>query len=316
MRNAFAAEVTALAAADPRVVLLSGDIGNRLFDDFKARCPGRFFNCGVAEANMIGVAAGMAMCGFRPIAYTITPFITTRCLEQIRVDICYHHVPVIVVGTGSGLSYASLGATHHSCEDIALLRALPHMTVVCPGDAVEVKLALRAALAYEEPVYIRLGKKGEPLVHQQPVDFAIGKAIIVRPGDDVCILSTGNTLALAVRAAEDLGKQGVRAQVVSFHTVKPLDELFLAEVFARFLVVTTVEEHSRLGGLGGAVAEWLTDQLPQKARLVRMGTADHFMHEAGNQQHARNYFGLTPDRIAEKTLQALSRESIALSPTR
>jgi transketolase len=307
MRNAFASEITALAAADPRIVLLSGDIGNRLFDEFKARCPGRFFNCGVAEANMIGVAAGMAACGLRPVAYTITPFVTTRCLEQIRVDVCYHHVPVIIVGTGSGLSYASLGSTHHSCEDIAFLRALPHMTVVCPGDAVEVRQAVRAALAQDEPVYIRIGKKGEPLVHKQPVDFVLGKGIVVRPGQDVCFFSTGNTLALAVRAAEELDKKGVSAQVVSLHTVKPLDEFLLADAFTRFRLVVTVEEHSRVGGLGGAVAEWLTDQPPQPARLLRVGTPDAFLHETGNQEHARRYFGLTPEKIAGQALQALAR---------
>src|SRR5262249_3895225 len=126
MRNAFADEITALADADPRIVLLSGDIGNRLFDKFRERFPQRFYNCGVAEANMIGLAAGLALGGLRPVAYTITPFITTRCLEQIRVDICYHDVPVVIVGVGGGLSYASLGPTHHSCEDIALLRSLPN----------------------------------------------------------------------------------------------------------------------------------------------------------------------------------------------
>ena len=309
MRNAFAAEVTALAAADSRVVMLSGDIGNRLFDDFKARCPGRFFNCGVAEANMISMAAGMAMSGLRPIAYTITPFVTTRCLEQIRVDVCYHHVPVIIVGTGSGLSYASLGGTHHSCEDIAFLRALPHMMVVCPGDPVEVKLALRAALAQDEPVYIRLGKKGEPVVHQQPVDFVIGKGIVVRPGKNVCLLSTGNTLPIAMRAAEELGQSGSSAQVVSLHTVKPLDEALLADVFGRFQVVATIEEHSLLGGLGGSIAEWMVDRPPQKARLVRIGTADHFIHEAGNQEYARRHYGLTAETIVDRVRQAMPRRA-------
>ncbi|HEV3204303.1 MAG TPA: transketolase C-terminal domain-containing protein [Gemmataceae bacterium] len=305
MRNAFAAEITALAAADQRVVLLSGDIGNRLFDEYKVRAPGRFFNCGVAEANMIGMAAGMAASGLRPVAYTITPFITTRCLEQIRVDVCYHHVPVIIVGTGSGLSYASLGATHHSCEDIAFLRALPHMIVVCPGDPVEVKQALRAALAQDEPVYIRLGKKGEPVVHKQPPDFVIGKGIVVRPGNEVCLISTGNTLAIAGRAAEELAKKGVSAQVVSLHTVKPLDEPLLADGFARFQVMVTIEEHSLIGGLGASIAEWVVDRPPQKARLLRIGTTDCFIHEAGNQEYARNFYGLTAARIAERTLEAM-----------
>ena len=128
MRNAFAKQITRLAQQDERVVLLSGDIGNRLFDDFKAKCPGRFFNCGVAEANMIGMAAGMAMSGLRPFCYTITPFITYRCMEQIRVDVCYHDVPVVIVGTGAGLAYASLGATHHSCEEMGMLRLLPGLS--------------------------------------------------------------------------------------------------------------------------------------------------------------------------------------------
>src|SRR5215467_4329085 len=144
MRNAFADELTKLGSEEPCVVMLSGDIGNRLFDKFKDRHPGRFLNCGVAEANMTGVAAGMAMCGLRPVAYTITPFVTTRCLEQIRVDVCYHNLPVTIVGVGAGLSYASLNATHHSCEDVAFLRALPNMSIVCPADPVEVRCSLKA----------------------------------------------------------------------------------------------------------------------------------------------------------------------------
>ena len=308
MRNAFAAEITALAALDERIVLLSGDIGNRLFNGYKAHFPERFFNCGVAEANMTGMAAGMALCGLRPVTYTITPFVTTRCLEQIRVDICYHNVPVVIVGVGGGLSYAGLGATHHSCEDIAFLRVLPNMSVVCPGDAVEVKLALRAALKHQGPVYLRLGKKNEPIVHKQAPEFVIGKGIVLRKGSDVCLLSTGNILPIALQAADELGKRDVSAQVVSFHTVKPLDEELLAEAFASFAVVVTIEEHSVLGGLGGSVAEWLADRMPheaklEKAQLLRIGTTDTFLHEAGNQAYARHYFGLTPENIAERTFQ-------------
>ena len=304
MRNAFAEEITALAAQDERVVLLAGDIGNRLFDDFKSHFPTRFYNCGIAEANMTGVAAGLALSGLRPVTYTITPFNTTRCLEQIRVDACYHKLPVIIVGVGGGIAYASLGGTHHACEDIALLRALPQMTVVCPGDAVEVRLALRAALREEGPVYLRLGKKGEPVIHQKVPDFSIGRAIVIHTGTEICILSTGNTLPLAVEAGEELNSKGVSAQVVSFHTVKPLDEDFLTDVFTRFTVVVTVEEHSVVGGLGGGIAEWLADHPPLKGRLLRIGTPDTFLHEAGEQEHAREVFGLTPSSIAEKTLQA------------
>ncbi len=300
MRNAFAAEITELAADDNRIVLLSGDIGNRLFDRYKERFPDRFYNCGVAEANMISVAAGMALSGLHPVAYTIAPFITTRCLEQIRVDVCYHNLPVVIVGVGAGLSYASLGATHHSCEDIALLRVLPNMSVVCPGDAIEVRLALRAALQQPGPVYVRLGKKGEPPVHTEAPDFAIGRGIVVRPGSDVCLLSTGNMLPVALHAAEELQLRGLSAKVVSFHTVKPLDEEMLGTVFARFSVVVTIEEHSVLGGLGGSVAEWLADRPPQRARLCRLGTPDSFPHEATEQSYAREMFGLTAEKIAER----------------
>src|SRR5258708_18574645 len=146
MRNSFAHEITRLAQEDDRIVLLSGDIGNRLFDEFKLKCPGRFHNCGVAEANMIGVAAGLAMTGLRPVCYTIAPFITYRCLEQIRVDVCYHNVPVTIVGTGAGLAYASLGGTHHSCEEMGMLRLLPGLAVLAPADEWEVRGAIKAAL--------------------------------------------------------------------------------------------------------------------------------------------------------------------------
>ncbi len=299
MRNAFATTITQLALVDDRIVLLSGDIGNRLFDTFRDRCPGRFFNCGVAEANMISVAAGMAMNGLRPIAYTIAPFITTRCLEQIRIDICYHDLPVVVVGVGAGLAYASLGPTHHACEDIALLRALPNMAVVCPGDAMEVRLAMPAALQRSSGTYIRLGKKGEAAVHQAPPAFAIGRAITVRPGRDVCLLSTGNMLPEASLTADLLAKAGISAQLVSFHTVKPLDEDCLAEVFRRFALVATVEEHSRLGGFGAAVAEWLADQGRLPALLCRFGSADVFLHESSEQEEARAHFGLTAPQLAQ-----------------
>lgn len=313
MRNAFAAEITQLAAEDSRLVLLTGDIGNRLFDAYKDRFPGRFFNCGVAEANMMSVAAGMALSGLRPITYTITPFTTTRCLEQIRVDVCYHNVPVIIVGVGAGLSYAANGGTHHSCEDIAFLRVLPHMTVICPGDSWEVRAALRAALQQDAPVYIRLGKKGEPVVHDGMPAFRIGKAIIMRPGSDVCVLSTGNLLPVSLAAADELAREGIAAQVVSFHTVKPLDEYLLSEVFKTFPVVLTVEEHSILGGLGGSVAEWLADQAPVRGRLRRIGTADTFLHEAGEQEYARERFGLTAENIAyecRKSCQAVNRDAV------
>jgi transketolase len=306
MRNAFADELTKLGDEDARIVMLSGDIGNRLFDKFKAKHPSRFFNCGVAEANMMGVAAGMAMNGLRPVAYTITPFVTTRCLEQIRTDVCYHEAPVTIVAVGAGLSYSGLGPTHHACEDISFLRSIPNMVVICPGDAFEVRAALRASMRQDRPVYIRMGKKGEPVVHAGPIEnFQIGKAIPVSDGKDVCLLSTGNMLPQAIEAAHKLKEQGISAQVVSFHTVKPLDEAYLKEAFDRFTLVATIEEHSLIGGFGAAVSEWLTDSRTTNQNFVRFGTPDAFFKKSGEQEYAREMLGLSAHQIAEKIIHAL-----------
>jgi transketolase len=304
MRNTFASTLTKLAQTDQRIVLLSGDIGNKLFDSFKEQCPGRFFNCGVAEANMTSMAAGMALCGLRPVTYTIASFVTVRCLEQIRIDVCYHNLPVIIVGVGAGLSYAELGATHHSCEDIAMMRVLPNMTVVCPGDAVEVRLALEAAFKQGGPVYIRLGKKNEPIIHKDEPDFQIGKGIIIREGGkEVCLLGTGNVMPVVVETADLLATHGIKAQVVSMHTVKPLDEELLEKVFSQFKIIATVEEHSLIGGLGGSVAEWLSDQRSRKADLLRFGTKDEFMHGAGKQKTARQSVGIDAEILAGEILK-------------
>ena len=305
MRNAFADEITKIGKTHSKVVLLSGDIGNKLFDKFKEGAPTRFFNCGVAEANMMSVAAGMALCGLRPVIYTITPFTTTRCFEQIRVDACYHEAPVVIVGTGSGMSYAELGPTHHSCEDMAILRTLPNMTVIAPGDSTELRLALRAALQLNGPAYMRIGKKGEPAVHATEPDFRIGKSITVQPGKHVCLIATGVMLSVMVKVAGALARKGISARVESFHTVKPLDEATLAEVFKGYPVVSVAEEHSRIGGLGGGIAEWLARQRGPQGRLLAFGTDDAFMHEVGSTEYARKKFGLTVENIAEQTEAAL-----------
>jgi transketolase len=311
MRNAFADEITKLGAVDPRVVLLSGDIGNKLFDKFKECAEGRFFNCGVAEANMMSVAAGMALSGLRPVTYTIAPFTTTRCFEQIRVDVCYHVAPVIIVGTGAGLSYAELGPTHHSLEDLALLRSLPGMIVFAPCDAVELRLGLRSALQQDAPLYMRIGKRGEPIIHNQQPDFQLGRAITVREGDHVCIISTGNIMPVALNAADILAEDGFSARVESFHTVKPLDTDRLKEVFALYPLVAVVEEHSRLGGLGGSIAEWLVLQDGLRGRMLGFGTDDLFMHEVGSQEYARRKFGLTAENIAKRISGQLARPRAA-----
>jgi transketolase len=302
MRNAFADEMTQLAKADPRVMLLSGDIGNKLFDPFKKVAAKRFLNCGIAEANMMGVAAGLALNGLRPVVYTITPFTTTRCFEQIRVDVCYHEAPVVIVGTGSGLSYAELGPTHHSLEDLAILRTLPGMQVIAPCDATEMRQALRQSLQSTHPTYIRIGKKGEPAIHDPNVDFKIGKAIKILDGKDILIVATGTLMPNVLAAAKLLGTEGLSAQVASFHTIKPLDEDYLQQAFKDCKLVVTVEEHGRLGGLGSAVSEFIS-QFGSHPPLLRLGTLDEFMHEMGTQEYARIRYGLDAPGIARQILQ-------------
>jgi transketolase len=305
VRNAFAAEITELARADERVVLLSGDIGNRLFDGYRDAHPERFHNCGVAEAAMMGIAAGLAMCALRPFVYTIATFATARCFEQIRVDVSYHHQPVVIVGVGAGLSYASLGGTHQACDDVALLRSLPGMAVVCPADPPETRAAVRAALAHGGPVYLRLGKKGEPALHSGIPDFTIGRSITLRAGERAALLGVGTAAALALEAGDLLASRGVPARVESFHSVKPLDEELLTEVFDGYEVVAVVEEHSVVGGAGGAVAEWVADGTRRRARLLRAGTQDRYVHEAGSQDHVRARLGLTAAGVADAVMAAL-----------
>ena len=291
MRNAFADEITQIASTDPRVVLLSGDIGNRLFDRLRAQSPSQFINCGVAEANMMGVAAGMGLCGLRPVVYTITPFTTTRCLEQIRVDVAYHESPVMIVGTGSGLSYASLGPTHHSLEDFAILRAIPNMRILAPWDAVSLRRLIREALEDHVPTYIRIGKKGERDLLSADRVANLGGLTEARAGDAACILAVGTVASEAVAAAEVLASNGVACNVMLAHTVKPFDEVGVRTLLAKHKLVLVVEEHSVVGGFGESVASF-AQKLSYTGRVVRLGVPDAFLSKSGSQRYARAITGI------------------------
>ena len=301
MRNAFIRGLTALAERDDRVVFLTGDLGYKLFDDFAERFPGRFLNAGVAEQNMVGVAAGLALEGFRPFVYSIATFATLRCLEQIRDDVCYNGLAVTVVGVGGGFSYGANGPTHHATEDLAVMRALPNMTVVAPGDPVEAELAV-AALP-DTPTYLRLGRAGDPVVHQLPPEFRIGRAITVREGDDCALLSTGGMLPTAVEAAELLAESDIAARVVSMHTVKPLDEDAL-ERSCRTRLTVTLEEHSRVGGFGSAVSEWMAAN-NGSGPLLSIAAEDTFAAEVGDGDSLRRRNGLDAETIARRVAEGL-----------
>ncbi len=300
MRNAFAKAMTDLARERSDVCLLSGDIGNRMFDLYKEVAPERFLNCGIAEANMMSMASGMALSGLRPVVYTITPFTTTRCLEQIRIGVAYHEAPVVIVGTGSGLSYAELGATHHSLEDIAILRSIPNLHICAPADSLELVVHLRDAITQAIPTYIRIGKKGEPDLHQESTILGIGKAHLLQSGKKFLLLGVGPILSEALTASENLRRRGIDLAVASVGTIKPLDHEFLLRMVDEgYDNWISLEEHHRIGGLGSSLLEWLADNCINSVRLRRMGIKDHFVHHLGGQSYVRGSEGLNADSIIE-----------------
>ena len=306
MRNRFAQKITQLAEEDDRIVLLSGDIGNRLFDPFKLVRPSRFFNCGVAEQNMTGMAAGLAKQGFLPFTYTIAPFCTTRCLEQIKIDVAYHNLPVTVVSVGSGLSYAGLGPTHHALEDIAFLRSIPNMRVLNPSDSDELEACLELVVSDPQPTYIRMGKKGEPAIHNRVIEKReIDTPIALSKGDDVCLIGSGTILAEVTKAAELLSQNGISASVLSLPMIKPLAEKELLQQIRDYKIVAICEEHALAGGVGSALAELYVDKNVTGTQLLRFGVGDNFYKQSGSQKYAREQLGLTAERFAERILSTI-----------
>ena len=308
MRKAFIKALTEEAAKDKRIWLLTGDMGFSVFEDFAARYPDRFLNAGVAEANMTGVAAGLALSGLAPYIYSITPFVTMRNFEQLRIDVCYQNQSVRVIGGGAGLCYGSAGGTHHSLEDISLMRSLPNMTVICPGDPHEVTAAVRYSLEHTGPLYIRLGRDGDPLVHAGDVTLRPGKAITLREGTGVTLIATGNILGNALKAADELQKQGVSVRLISMPFVRPIDREAILSAAIETRALFTIEEHSLIGGLGSAVAEVLAES-GKPVQFRRLAIPDRFFKEVGSQEYLRELVGLSPTGIAKSVLALLNRQS-------
>jgi transketolase len=287
MRTSFVETLCDLAAADERIWLLTADLGYSVLERYAARFPERYVNVGVAEQNMIGVAAGLAACGKVPFVYSIANFPTFRCLEQIRVDVGYHGLSVKIVAVGGGYAYGAQGYTHHGVEDLAILRALPGMTVVAPGDPVETRLATRAIAAEQGPCYLRLGKANEAVVHDREPRFELGRALLVRQGRDVTVISTGGMLAETVAAAKRLAGRGIEARVLSMPTVKPVDAEAVLRAARETGAVVTAEEHSVTGGLGSAVAEVLAEGGLSGVAFRRFGVPDRPQHHVGSQSYLR-----------------------------
>jgi transketolase len=317
MRQSALNAVYDLARRDPRVLFIGSDLGPGVLDKFKTEMPDRFFMEGVSEANIIGMSAGLAMDGYIPYINTIATFLTRRCFEQVAVDLCLHELPVRLLASGGGAVYAPLGPTHMALEDIAIMRALPNMTVVCPVDAPEMTRVIDATLDLPNPVYVRFGKGGDPVVSSAENGFALGKAIAMRSGRDVALISTGVMTSRSLEAAEQLAKAGVDASVLHMHTIKPFDEDAVREAASSCALTVTVEEHSRIGGLGSAVTDVLAEAGIQTPQL-RLAFPDAFIGTYGSQDSVLQSVGLQPPQIAQSVLTALesrTKRSVGLART-
>jgi transketolase len=297
MRNAFIKSLSELAEADDRIWLLTGDLGYTVLEDFAEQFPERFVNAGVAEQNMMGVAAGLALAGKIPFVYSIANFPIMRCMEQIRNDVCYHNLSVKIVTVGSGLTYAAYGYTHLGVEDLSAMRALPNMKIVSPGDPIEADAATRALASEPGPGFLRLGRAGEAVVHQGSLNFKLGKAITLREGDDCTIISTGSVLTVAADAAKILADKGIHARVLSMPSIVPLD-VDAVHAALKTGIIVSIEEHG-IGGLGSAISEVLAGKA---VHFVPMRMPSDAPRHAGNQSTLRARFGLTAEKLVEAVL--------------
>jgi transketolase len=304
MRQTCLNMVYELAKQDPRVVFVGSDLGIGTLKQFKAEMPDRYFMEGVSEQQIVGMAAGLAMEGKVVYFNTIATFITRRCFEQVVIDLCLHNVPVRLIGSGGGMVYAPLGPTHLAVEDIAIFRAVPNMTIVAPADANEMRRFMLQSLNHPGPMYIRLGKGGDPIVTPDDEQFAIGKAVPLREGRDALIITTGIALKAALDAATMLGQQGIDVGVLHVHTIKPLDADAILAYAGKVPVVVTFEEHTVMGGLGSAVAELIAEaNFSPAKRFKRMGIPDVFPDKYGSQASLMERYGLTAAKIASTVQQ-------------
>lgn len=302
MRDAFVRALSELAAEDERVILVNGDLGFGVLNDYIERFPNQYVNAGIAEQNMTAVACGMALTGARAYTYSIGNFPTLRCLEQLRNDVCYHQANVTVVAVGAGFSYGQLGVSHFATEDLAVMRSLPGMTVVAPSDPWQAYELTRQLHARGGPAYLRIDKGSAGL---PAGEIRYGKALQVRDGDDAVIFSTGAILVEAIAAADALAAEGIRLRIIDVHTIKPLDAENICSAAAKCGHVFTLEEHVVAGGLGSAVAEACAEAGVAPKTFKRMGLGDQFPDVVGDQLFLRARYGLDATAVANAVSQAV-----------
>lgn len=304
-REAYGATLVAVGETNPRIVVLEADLGKSTQTiHFRKRFPERHLEMGIAEANMMGYAAGLAATGKIPFASTFCVFASMRAIETIRNSIAYPQLNVKIVATNAGIEIGPDGATHQAIEDIAITRAIPNLTVLAPSDPTVTIKAIKAAVEWEGPMYIRLGRLATPKLYQDDVRFEIGKAILSRQGTDVTIIAIGNMVCRALAATERLTAQGISARVLDMHTVKPIDVEALVDAAEQTGCVVTAEDHNILGGLGGAVSEVLGTHCP--VPIIRVGVADCFA-ESGEADELLEKYGLTAERIAAAAIESIKQ---------
>lgn len=298
MRAAFVEELIKLAEKDKNLWLLTGDLGFSVFDDFQKKFPRQYLNVGVAEQNLVSIAAGLAMSGKKVFVYSISTFMTMRPLEQIRNDLCYQNLPVYLIGAGSTFSYSTFGGTHFALEDLGLMRMLPNMAVIAPGDPLEVRALVRDVYNRNSPAYIRIAKKGEPVIHDYKDCISLGQASQICGGKDVSILVSGRQLANASLAVLALKKDNINCRLLSFHTIKPLDKLSIIKAAKETKGIVIVEEHFKVGGLGTAVSEVLVGE-GLLVPVATIGVDNEFPKGSGSQDYFLNKYNLTSDGIVK-----------------
>jgi transketolase len=304
MRYAFVKELTRQAEKNKDIMLLTGDLGFSVFEEFRDKFPKQFMNVGVAESNMMGLATGLAMSGKIVFVYSIATFSTLTAFESIRNDIALHNLPVIVVGSGAGISYADAGASHHAVEDIALLRTIPNMNILAPADPVETAWATKIVIDLGKPAYLRLGKRGEPVLYPKKPNLKFGKASILKTGKDYAIISTGNIVNNAILASRLLEGKKLNGTVVSMHTLKPFDDKTIRTICNKVRNIFTLEEHSEIGGLGSIVSDIIVKEGLMN-KLTKIALPNIFIREVGTQEFLRDKYNLSPEKIAKTILNKI-----------
>ncbi|MCK5214486.1 MAG: transketolase [Candidatus Omnitrophica bacterium] len=304
MRDAFVRTLIDIAKKDKNVCLITGDLGFGVLKPYWEAVPDQFINAGISEQNMTGVATGMALEGKTVFTYSIGNFPTLRCLEQIRNDAAYHNANVKIICVGGGFCYGALGMSHHATEDLAIMRALPNVTVLAPGDLVEAQAATKAIYEKDGTCYLRLGRGGEKTIHSQLGEFQIGKAIKIINGEKVVLFSTGAIFDEVMEARDLLLKVGINPALYTFPTVKPIDKETIEICSRAYDLIVTVEEHNIIGGFGSAVSEILTETV-NNSRLLKLGLNDKYSGIVGSQKYLRNEFGISAKKIFQRVKDSL-----------